>query len=90
MDRVLLANLMEEVRLTLELMPNKDETDFEYWKNLLKKGASILSKAKYPSISVSFDMGWQQRSSGKVQLAIRTSILYRWTLSEAHCSSSEE
>jgi hypothetical protein len=63
-DQILLENLKEEVRLTLELLPDKDESDFITWKNSLTNQTMVYSKAKYPAISVSFDMGWQQRSSG--------------------------
>jgi hypothetical protein len=53
------------VRLTFAQLPDNDETDFANWKNSLDPdNALVYSKAKYPKISVSFDMGWQQRSSG--------------------------
>jgi hypothetical protein len=60
---ILLDNLAEEVRLTFAQLPDKDETDLANWKNSLDPdNALVYSKAKYPAISVSFDMGWQQRS----------------------------
>jgi hypothetical protein len=62
-DELLLENLSEEVRLTFAQLPDKDESDLITWKNSLSSNI-VYSTAKYPSISVSFDMGWQQRSSG--------------------------
>jgi hypothetical protein len=62
--QVLLENLTEEVRLSFETIPDKDETDVANWKNSVIN-QSAYNKAKYPTITVSFDMGWQQRSSGK-------------------------
>jgi hypothetical protein len=65
-SQILLENLMEEVRLTFEGIPGKDETDFDNWrKSLDTNNLPILSTSKYPAISVSYDMGWQQRSSGR-------------------------
>ena len=54
------------MKLTFEAMPDKDDTDFAMWKmSISEDGNSIdYSLAKYPAISASFDMGWQQRSSG--------------------------
>jgi hypothetical protein len=49
----------------MSTIPGKDETDLDTWKKSLTNNDMIYTKAKYPSISVSFDMGWQQRSSGK-------------------------
>jgi hypothetical protein len=63
-DQILLENLTEEVRLTFEQLPDKDESDLITWKNSLTDKDMVYSTAKYPSLSVSFDMGWQQRSSG--------------------------
>jgi hypothetical protein len=59
-----LKNLTEEVRLTFAQLPDKDETDLAAWKNSLVDKDTVYAKAKYPSINASFDMGWQQRSSG--------------------------
>jgi hypothetical protein len=66
-DQVLLENLLEEVKLTFKALPDKDDTDFANWLNSVKgnnNNMPVLSTAKYPAISVSYDMGWQQRSSG--------------------------
>jgi hypothetical protein len=64
-DEILLENLTEEVRLTFANVPDKDESDLVQWKNSLTSDNVVYSTAKYPRISVSsFDMGWQQRSSG--------------------------
>jgi hypothetical protein len=63
-DQILLENLTEEIRLTFAQAPDKDDSDLTTWKNSLSTDM-VYSKSKYPTISVSFDMGWQQRSSGK-------------------------
>jgi hypothetical protein len=66
-DAILLENLTEEVRLTFQQVPDKeDETDMANWKNSLDPDNNLVySKAKYPALSASFDMGWQQQSSGR-------------------------
>jgi hypothetical protein len=63
---ILLENLTEEARLSFEADPVQDNNDFDQWKEALKKDENgmILGNAKYANIDVSFDMGWQQRSSG--------------------------
>jgi hypothetical protein len=59
-DDILEENLIEEVRLS-----TADPIDFDLWKQSIIAGSNVvLSKARYPGISCSFDMGWQQRSSG--------------------------
>jgi hypothetical protein len=65
-NEILLENLTEEVRLTFEAMADKDASDFAMWKMAIAGGDNplVLNTSKYPPISVSFDMGWQQRSSG--------------------------
>jgi hypothetical protein len=63
MDAILLENLAEEVRITMEKSDTLDMNDFEQWKQALN-GDIVLSKFKYPKLHVSFDMAWQQRSSG--------------------------
>lgn len=58
-EEILLENLTEEVKATV------DPVDFVLWQQSLKEDATFdLPKDKYPKINVSFDMGWQQRSSG--------------------------
>jgi hypothetical protein len=62
---ILEENLIEEARLTMESCELQDQHDFGIWKSSLKADfVGPLSQAKYPQITVSFDMGWQQRSSG--------------------------
>jgi hypothetical protein len=63
---ILLENLTEEARLAFEANPVQDNNDFDQWKEALNKDENgmILGIAKYAKIDVSFDMGWQQRSSG--------------------------
>ena len=59
MEEILLDNLTEEVKRTVEL-PNH----FELWKQSLNSSI-VLDKVKYhPRLRVSFDMAWQQRNSG--------------------------
>jgi hypothetical protein len=61
---ILLDNLIEEVRLAMEAAGSVTN-DFELWKSSVDGTSDVvLHKSKYPSIRVSFDMGWQQRSSG--------------------------
>jgi hypothetical protein len=55
---ILFENLSEEVRLTLD-----DNNDFFLWKEA-NAGRVQLNASKRPALSVSFDMAWQQRSSG--------------------------
>ena len=57
---ILLSNLMEEVRLTLQSLPNKQEEDFDVWQSLLYNPAMLYTADIYSRISVSFDVGWQQ------------------------------
>jgi hypothetical protein len=57
---ILLDNLVEEVRLSFE-----DANDFRLWKLALTDPTIQLTQEKYARIDVSFDMGWQQRASGK-------------------------
>jgi hypothetical protein len=64
-EDVLLENLTEEVRLSLAALGIDNSNDFNLWKDSLKsEPAIVLNKSKFPLIDVSFDMGWQQRSSG--------------------------
>jgi hypothetical protein len=64
-DQIMLENLTEEIRLTFEATPDKDETDLANWKSSLSDEAMVYNRSRYPAIDVSYDMGWQQRSSGK-------------------------
>jgi hypothetical protein len=64
-DTVLLDNLTEEVKLTWAQLGDKDETDLDNWKKSITDNSRTYLKSKYPVIDASFDMGWQQRSSGK-------------------------
>ena len=62
---VLLENLIEEVRLTASASDDYDNNDFMLWKQSVTERNITLDKRKYPRIKVCFDMGWQQRGSGK-------------------------
>jgi hypothetical protein len=62
---ILTENLIEEAKLSFDVNDNQDENDFQQWKQALSKEvAMVRGKAKYARINCSFDMGWQQRSSG--------------------------
>jgi hypothetical protein len=64
-EDILLENLTEEVKLTMEQSEHQDNNDFTLWKSALDPlFCEELSIAKYPRITVSYDMAWQQRSSG--------------------------
>jgi hypothetical protein len=63
---ILLENLTEEARLAFEASPTQDHNEFDQWKQAPKKheNGMVLGLPKYAKIDCSFDMGWQQRSSG--------------------------
>jgi hypothetical protein len=61
---ILKENLTAEVKIAMERSPTNDNNDFELWKESLTNKQVRLSKARYPKVGCSFDMGWQQRSSG--------------------------
>jgi hypothetical protein len=64
-DRILIENLIEEVRQTFAAIPDKDPLDFELWKRSVGASNAVLPLDKYPRVDVSYDMAWQQRSSGR-------------------------
>jgi hypothetical protein len=56
---ILRENLVAEVKTLL------DDIDFALWEQSIASNAPFkLPIDKYPKLNVSFDMGWQQRSSG--------------------------
>jgi hypothetical protein len=58
-EEILLENLTAEVKATI------DPINFGLWEQSLKEDAAfVLPKDKYPKMDASFDMGWQQKSSG--------------------------
>jgi hypothetical protein len=61
---ILLDNLIEEARLSFDANEGQDANDFEQWKQALKDPTMVVGIPKYAKIDCSFDMGWQQRSSG--------------------------
>jgi hypothetical protein len=61
-DEIILDNLVEEAQLTMEKANNGN--GFRLWKQWMEHKDFALAQSNYPSIDVSFDMGWQQRSSG--------------------------
>jgi hypothetical protein len=62
---LMLENLIEEARMTMEASEAHDENDYQLWLEAVNNpGAFVLSQNKYPPLVCSFDMGWQQRSSG--------------------------
>jgi hypothetical protein len=62
---ILLENLVEEARLSMEASNDHDANDFMLWQQSLTNKNTVLLDAKKPPLMCSFDMGWQQRSSGK-------------------------
>jgi hypothetical protein len=65
-DQLLEENLTEEVRLSIRRStPHDDNNDLELWKLSIKQKNVEFSKTRYPKVSCSFDMGWQQWSSGQ-------------------------
>jgi hypothetical protein len=56
---ILLENLTAEAKFAFE-----DANDYAQWQHALKDPTMVLGLAKYPKIDRSFDMGWQQQSSG--------------------------
>jgi hypothetical protein len=65
-EEVVLANLIEEVKLSMEASDLQDEHDFKTWKDALVNKDLKLSHAKMPKIQASYDMAWQQKGSGHV------------------------
>jgi hypothetical protein len=65
-DDLLLENLTEEVKLSMERSPLNDVNDFKLWKESLTNKDVALLPARLPRVTCSFDMGWQQRASGHV------------------------
>lgn len=65
-SEILQENLIKEVQLS-HTACGLDNSDFELWKQAIMNpdGSFGVLQSKYPKIDVSFDMGWQQRSSGK-------------------------
>jgi hypothetical protein len=59
---ILNENLKEEVRLTIDASAEHTDNDFHLWQEAIAGRLDVLYS--YPKLSVSFDMGWQQRSSG--------------------------
>jgi hypothetical protein len=60
-QEILLENLVEEVGANNAFA---DPADFERWKSATKDKSIEIHKTKYPKVPVSYDMAWQQRSSG--------------------------
>jgi hypothetical protein len=59
---ILLENLVEEARLAMEKANNSN--GFMLWKQWIDHKDFALAQSNYPLLDVSFDMGWQHRSSG--------------------------
>jgi hypothetical protein len=58
---ILLENLTDEVML---LFDGNNNNDLTQWQQALRDPTIVLDKLKLSKIDCSFDMGWQQRSSG--------------------------
>jgi hypothetical protein len=65
-EEVVLANMIEEVKLSMEASEIQDEHDFTIWKDALDNKDLKLSHAKMPKVHASYDMAWQQKGSGHV------------------------
>ena len=61
---ILQENLAEEVQRSMVKSNTYDEHDFELWKRALNDETVVLGEHRYPKLSVSYDMAWQQRNSG--------------------------
>jgi hypothetical protein len=61
-QKILLDNLMEEVRLSMN--DAFDENDYKLWTSSLTDETVVVTR--HPKLSVSYDMAWQQRNSGHV------------------------
>jgi hypothetical protein len=66
-DEILMENMIEEARLTMEACPLQTVEDFERWKkSLTDKTMPQLTESQMPKVSASYDMAWQQKGSGHV------------------------
>ena len=63
-DEIVLENLIEEARLSMEACTTQDDNDFLLWRRSLTDKSFVLSNSKKPRLTVSNDMGWQQKGSG--------------------------
>jgi hypothetical protein len=59
---VIIDNLIEEVRLLMEIDNNLDY--FPTWKSALTDDSIVLDETKLPKVDASYDMAWQQKGSG--------------------------
>ena len=64
---IVLETVTEEVRLTMAASPDFDDNDFSNWKRSVveKEDGYVLPREKYPRLTASIDMGWQQKGSGR-------------------------
>ena len=62
-EEILMENLIEEAKLSMEASTVQDMNDFHLWKHALNNSDFVLCQNKYPLIMCSFDMRWQQRGS---------------------------
>jgi hypothetical protein len=78
---VILDNLIEEARLSMEASSTQDVHDFNLWKTSLTDKSIKLSRAKMPKIHGSYDMAWQQKGSGHQynSLSGHGTLVGRWT-----------
>jgi hypothetical protein len=61
---MLLDNLIDEARLSMEKSETLDADDFKVWKDALTNKSIDLPLDKKPKIEGSYDMAWQQKGSG--------------------------
>jgi hypothetical protein len=62
-DDIITENLIDEVRLSMEASNTLDY--FETWKSALSDASVVLDPEKLPEVNASYDMGWQQKGSGR-------------------------
>ena len=58
-DEILLENLIEEVRLSID-----NESDFETWKQAIDPAIASPPLPRFPKVNCSSDTAWQQKGSG--------------------------
>ena len=58
-DEILLENLIEEVRLSID-----NESDFETWKRAIDPAIASPPLPRFPKVNCSSDTAWQQKGSG--------------------------
>jgi hypothetical protein len=63
-EEILVENVIEEARLSMEENETQDHLDFEAWQRSLTDPTMVLPQSKMPKVEASYDMAWQQKVSG--------------------------